>query len=60
MEYKGYKIVGDGTFGYKQIKPIGKGSVHLSLRGSYTDYKVACQAIDKIVGQKVTKGGQTE
>ena len=49
MEYKGYSVEGDGTFGYKKIKPVGKGSVHLALRGSYTTPKEACDAIDRFL-----------
>lgn len=55
MEYQGYKIEGDGTFGYKKIKPLGKGSVHLKLRGSYTTPTEACNAIDRFLAtQKET------
>jgi hypothetical protein len=60
-EYRGYLIVGDGTFGYKQIKPVGKGSVHLSLRGDYTTAAFARKAIDYYEDvEKVTKGGKTD
>ena len=52
MEYKGYKIEGDGTFGYSEIKPIGKGSVHLSLRGSYTTPTFAMKHIDAYLEDK--------
>lgn len=46
MEYKGYKIEGDGTFGYSHIKPLGKGSVPVPLRGTYTTKVFAQKAID--------------
>lgn len=46
MEYKGYKIVHDGSYGHKLIKPIGKGSVHKSLLGSYTTSVFATKQID--------------
>jgi|TARA_R110000796_G_scaffold103981_3_gene213490 hypothetical protein len=46
MEYKGYKIEGDGTYGNKVIKPIGKGSVHKNLRGSFTTSVFAIKHID--------------
>lgn len=46
MEYNGYKIVGDGVFGYSEIKPLGKGSVPLGLRGTYTTKSFAMKAID--------------
>lgn len=54
-EYNGYKIVGDGTYGYKEIKQLGRGAIHLSLRGKYTTEKVARQAIDQHLASKVTK-----
>lgn len=44
--YRGYSIQGDNTYGYKEIKPVGKGSVHLSLRGQYTTAAFAQRAID--------------
>ncbi len=53
-EYNGYLIVGDGTYGMKEIKPIGKGSVHLQLRGKYTTSALAKVAID--LHSKSTKG----
>lgn len=46
MEYNGYKIEGDGMFGYSHIKPLGKGSVPLPLRGTYTTQTFAQKAID--------------
>lgn len=57
MDYKGYKIENDGTFGMKEIKPLGRGSVPKPLRGKYTGYKEAQEAIDsyestKVKGQK--------
>lgn len=61
IEYKEYMIVGDGTFGYKEIKPVGKGSVHLSLRGKYTNSQQAMKAIDFYVSNsKGDKGGKTD
>lgn len=46
MEYRGFNIEGDGTFGMKVIKPLGKGSVPLSLRGAYTKSSFAERDID--------------
>lgn len=46
MEYKGYFIDNDGVYGYKEIKPIGRGSVPLNLRGQYTTVFFAQRAID--------------
>jgi hypothetical protein len=61
LEYRGYLIVGDGTYGYKEIKPAGKGSVHLSLRGAYTTAVFAKKAIDMYEDSlKVTKGAKTD
>lgn len=52
LEYKGFAIEGDGTFGYKTIKPVGKGSVALELRGVFTNTGFAKQAIDTYVSKK--------
>lgn len=60
-EYKGYKIVSDKGYGFKEIKPTGKGSVHLSLRGKYTTVAVARQAIDSYLDSKQVKdNGETD
>jgi hypothetical protein len=59
-EYNGYKIVGDGTYGYKEIKPAGRGSIHLSLRGKFTTEKVARQAIDQHLSSKVSKDDKAD
>jgi hypothetical protein len=47
MEYDQYLIV-SGFANSKVIKPKGKGSVHLSLRGQYTSVKEAQKAIDRL------------
>lgn len=54
MEYSGYRIQHDGTFGMYTIKPIGKGAIPKTLRGRYTSYGAAKQAIDAYV--KTQKG----
>lgn len=60
-EYNGFKVVSDGAFGMKCIKPIGKGSVPLELRGSYTNAWLAKRQIDLYLSsKKVSKGGETE
>jgi hypothetical protein len=46
MEYEGYKIESDGSYGNKIIKKVGKGSVHRSLRGSFTTTVFAIRQID--------------
>ena len=51
-EYKGFNIVGDGTFGYKEIKVKGKGSVAKELRGSYTNGAFAKRGIDAFLHTK--------
>ena len=48
-EYKGYQIQPHGSFNLKVIKAIGKGSVHLTLRGMYTNSREAELAIDIFV-----------
>lgn len=53
-EYSGYKIVGDGTFGYKSVKAIGRGSVPKELRGVYTTDHFAKTAVDSYLQN--TKG----
>jgi hypothetical protein len=46
QEYKGFKIVGDGTYGYYNIQQLGSGAVPESLRGDYTAPRFAIAAID--------------
>lgn len=59
--YKNYKIVSEGGFGMKVIKANGKGSIHLDLRGLYTNAGTAKRAIDVfLAGKKVTKDGEAE
>jgi len=61
MEYKGFNIEGDGTFGMMLIKPKGKGSVPLNLRGSYTKSVFAEKAIDQHLSSKGgDKNGKAE
>jgi hypothetical protein len=46
-EYKGYKIItAEANSNYKQIKPIGKGSIPTVLTGLYTTTGEARSAID--------------
>ncbi len=58
MEYRGYKIVGDGTFGYKEIKPVGRGSVPTGLRGTWVTVRDATRAIDLEVDRKEVANGE--
>ncbi len=59
-EYNGYKIVGDGTYGNKEIRQLGRGAIHLSLRGKFTTEKVAPQAIDQHLASKVNKDDKAD
>ena len=59
-EYKGYKIVHDGTMGYKSIKAIGKGSVPIHLRGVYTKAVFAHNDIDKHISLKESNNGKAK
>lgn len=56
MEYKGYMIVSDGTYGMKEIKPSGKGSVHNELRGKFTSTSLAMKSIDRFLSENPPKG----
>lgn len=58
MEYKGYMIEGDGTFGYKEIRPVGRGSVPNALRGQFTTSHFAQRAIDILTSQKEANNGK--
>ncbi len=60
MEYRGYLIENIGTFAMKEIKAVGRGSVVLSLRGNYTDFKAAMKAIDFYEDNKPTKEKQED
>lgn len=52
VEYKGYKIEGDGTFGMKVIRRIGAGTLPQFLLGSYTKVENAKADIDSYLAQK--------
>lgn len=60
MEYNGYKIVGDGTFGMKHIHTIGRGSLPKALKGSFSSDREAKQAIDGVVAERVEKNGSAK
>jgi hypothetical protein len=55
MEYGGYKIQHDGSFGMYTIKPLGRGSTPKELKGRYTSYGAAKSAIDASNKQKKGK-----
>lgn len=47
LEYRGYHIETDSSYPtMKKVEAIGRGSVHLSLRGLFTSLKIAKEAID--------------
>lgn len=58
MEYKGYKIEGDGTFGHKIIKAM-KGALPNVLKGSFTNHEFAKKAINAVVDAKEIKDGSS-
>lgn len=58
-EYKGYMIDTDDSSVLKIIKPIGKGSVHLDLRGKYTSDSEAELAINRFLSLKEIPNGKT-
>ncbi len=55
MEYRGFLIEGDGEFGYKAIKPVGRGSVPTPLRGAFTTTNFAQRTIDLFLMTKKDK-----
>lgn len=55
MEYSGYNIEGDGTFGMKLIKTVGRGSLPMELRGVFTTDYMARKAIDVSLALKKEK-----
>lgn len=54
MEYRGYKIEGDGTFGQKIIKSL-KGALPNALKGSFTTVEFAKRSINILVDDKEQK-----
>jgi hypothetical protein len=55
MEYNGYRIIHDGTFGMKSIQNIGRGALPNSLKGAFSTAKEAMKAIDR-AGKVNTNG----
>ena len=54
-EYRGFRVVGDQTFGHKLIKQRGSGDIPAVLHGTYTSATVAQNAIDKYLDTPNTK-----
>lgn len=50
QEYNGYNIIGDGVYGMKVIKKIGRGALPNELKGSYSTAREAIKAIDRVKG----------
>lgn len=58
IEYRGYRLsVGD--FNMVDITNLGKGMVPTSLRGIFTNYSFAKQAVDTYLDVKEAKDGKT-
>ena len=55
IEYRGFRIVGDGTYGQKLIKQRGSGDIPGSIKGSYTTAPFAKKAIDSYLDQPTPK-----
>lgn len=55
MVYKGFKIVSDGTMGHYNVVADGRGSVHNTLKGLYTNQTFAMKAIDAHLSNKKGK-----
>lgn len=58
MEYNGYVIEGDGTYGMKLIKGIGRGAIPVELRGAFTNITSARKAIDLSLLKKEKNNGE--
>ncbi len=59
LEYNGYKITSGPDARLKKVEAIGRGSVHLSLRGFYTSVREAQKAIDLYLNKKEAESGET-
>lgn len=58
MEYKGYIIDSDPTYGLKFLRFSGKGSLPLELRSDYLSTTTAMRAIDLYLYKKENKHGE--
>lgn len=59
VEYNGYKIEGDGSYGHKVIKSLSKGALPMVLRGTFTNFQFAKKAIDRVVAEKEVVNGKS-
>lgn len=57
-EYGGYNIESDGVYGMKIIKTIGRGSLPIELRGSFSNETTARKAIDIVRYRKDVIDGE--
>lgn len=58
IEYRGYRLT-VGMFNMVDITNLGKGMVPTSLRGGFTNYNFAKQAVDTYLDAKEFKDGKT-
>ncbi len=58
--YKGYKIEGDGTFGYFRIRAKAQGQSPRALGGDFTTRPLAMRAIDAFVDSKGKTNAKTK
>ena len=52
MEYRNYKLEREPNYFMVEVKAIGRGSVHMSLRGYYQTFKDAMKAVDYYEGKE--------
>lgn len=52
MEYNGFNIKSDGTFGYLKVHTIGAGKLPKILGGLYTSIGNARKAVDSYINHK--------
>lgn len=60
MEYRGWKIEGDKTFGNFLIKRVGAGVVPGMLGGSFTNTEFAKKAVDRWLNYQEAKDRDRE
>lgn len=58
-DYKGYRILSDGTFGLKRIMNSGKGALPRDLSGNYTAAIFAKRDIDAYLIKKGVTNGES-
>lgn len=58
IEYRGYIIEHDGSFGMKKIKAKGSGALPKALKGSFTNSANAIRVIDLYLAEKEASNGK--